>query len=285
MRAATKAFMIANARGNQGGNRGGRSEMEMGGGRYEGGQNEARNGGYGEMRGNYPREAYGRSEGEEMREGYGRSEMRRGGGGRSEMEMRRGGGRSEMREEMRGEGNRIGYEGGARSEMEEMESRRRRDRRGRFRSEMDEEGEMGSRYPMFPPPIYEEEMRNPMGFSAEGGETELHMIRGGAGSSEKPLDKKTAEEWMEGLENEDGTKGPHWTMEQVSQLMAQKGWKEEPLRAWVAMNAMYSDYCGAAKKVNANNIDFYVAMAKAFLDDKDAGAKDKLSAYYHHIVK
>lgn len=300
MRTATKALMITNARGgNQGGgNRGGRSEMEMGGsemrGSYQGGQNEARNGGYGEMCGNYPREAYG-----EMRGGYGRSEMRRG-GVQSEMEMRRGGGRSEMRNEggqseMRGEGgdNRIGYEvgGNARSEMEEMEARRRyrRDRRGRFRSEMDDEEteqEMGMHYPVpFPPPIYEEQYRNPIGFSAEGGGAELHMIRGGASSHEKPLDKKTAEEWMEGLENEDGSKGPHWSMEQVKQLMAQKGWKEDPVRAWVALNIMYSDYCGVAKKVNSNNIEFYVAMAKAFLEDKDAGAKDKLSAYYENIVK
>ena len=256
--------------------------MEMGGsemrGRYEGGQNEARNGGYG----NYPREAYGRSEGEEMRGGYGQSEMRRG-GGRSEMEMRRGGGRSEMRNE--GGQNRIGYEGGgnARSEMEEMESRRRRDRRGRFRSEMEDEGEIGMHYPMYPPPIYEEEMRNPMGFAAEGGGAELHMIRGGAGGV-KPLDEEMAHEWMKNLQNEDGTKGPHWSMEQVKQVMAQRGMKEDPLKFWVAMNAMYSDYFTVARKQNVNNLDFYVEMAKAFMGDKDAKG-DKLSIYYQYIVK
>lgn len=50
------------------------------------------------------------------------------------------------------------------------------------------------------------------------------------------------------------------------------------------MNAMYSDYSGVAKKVNANNLDFYIAMAKAFLGDKDA-VHDKLSAYYTAVVK
>lgn len=310
MRAATKMLMLTSARGNQGGNRGGRSEMEMGGsemrGGYQGGQNEARNGGYGEMRGNYPREAYGRSEGEEMRGGYGRSEMgygrsemRRGGGrsememggyGQSEMEMRRGGGRSEMRGE--GGQNRIGYEGGgnARSEMGEAESRRRyrRDSRGRFRSEMGEdmEQEMGMHYPMpypFPPPIYEEEMRNPIGFSAEGGRAELHMIRGGAGGT-KPLDKKTAEEWMENLQNEDGTKGPHWTMEQTTQVMKQKGIDCDPLEFWVAMNAVYSDYFHVAKKHNVNSIDFYAGMAKAFIEDKDS-QPNRLARYYEYIAK
>lgn len=266
-----------------------------------------RNGGYGEMRGGYGRSememGYGRSE---MRRGGGRSEMRNGGGqsemrndyGRSEMEMRRGGGRSEMRNEggeMRGEGvqNRIGYEGGgnARSEMaDEMESRRRyrRDSRGRFRSEMEGEmeGEMGMHYPMpypFPPPIYEEEQRNPIGFSAEGGGAELHMIRGGAGGVQ-PLDKETAHEWMENLQNEDGTKGPHWTMEQTTQVLKQKGLGLDPLEFYVALNAVYSDYCTVAKKFNTNNIDFYVAMAKAFIEDKDS-QPNRLARYYQYVTK
>ena len=38
-------------------------------------------------------------------------------------------------------------------------------------------------------------------------------------------------------------------------------------------------YCGVAKKLNINNVDFYVYMAQAFLDDKDAG-EEKLSRYY-----
>ena len=127
---------------------------------------------------------------------------------------------------------------------------------------------------------------NQIGFAAhdESERNNLHMIRGGAGYFEH-LNKQTAEKWMESLHNEDGTKGPHWTMEQVKQVMSQKNWQEDPVRAWVAMNMMYSDYCAAAKKVNANTVDFYVNMAKAFLDDKDAGAEDKLAAYYYYIVK
>lgn len=283
MRAATKMLMISNARNERGGNRGGRSEMEMGGAEmrrgYEGGRPESRNGGYGENRGNYPREEYSRYEGREGRENYGRSEM----------EMRRGG-RSEMRYE--GGQNRIGYEGGgnARSEMDEMQSRRRyrRDGRGRFRSEMEDESETDMLYPMYPPPVYNEHTgMNQVGFSANdhSERNSLHMIRGGSSEKTGKLDPKTTEKWMRGLQNEDGTIGPHWTKEQTTQVMKQKNVECDPDDFYVAMNVMYSDYYTAAKKANANNVDFYVNMAKAFLDDKDAGVEDKLSAYYYNIVK
>lgn len=99
-----------------------------------------------------------------------------------------------------------------------------------------------------------------------------------------PFDMAMADAWMAGLENEDGTKGPHWTIDQVKQVMAQKGWKEDPLRGWVTLNLMYSDYFNTAKKSNVNNLDFYISMAKDFLSDKDA-VEDKLSAYYNAVVK
>lgn len=98
------------------------------------------------------------------------------------------------------------------------------------------------------------------------------------------LDEHTAHEWMEGLHNEDGSTGPHWTMEQVKQVLTQKNLKLDPLQAWVALNMMYSDYYTVAKKLNVNNVDFYLYMAQAFLEDKDA-TDNKLYAYYKHIVK
>ena len=86
------------------------------------------------------------------------------------------------------------------------------------------------------------------------------------------------------MENADGTKGPHWSMDHTKQVAAQKNVSENPLEFWVAMNMMYSDYCAMAKKHNVNTVDFYVDMAKAFLDDKDA-KPDKLGRYYYSIVK
>lgn len=59
----------------------------------------------------------------------------------------------------------------------------------------------------------------------------------------------------------------------------------DPLKFWLALNLMYSDYSKVAKKHNVGgSIDFYVDMAKAFLDDKDAGP-DKLAKYYRFVVK
>lgn len=97
------------------------------------------------------------------------------------------------------------------------------------------------------------------------------------------FDMAMADEWMAGLENEDGTKGPHWSMEQVKQVMAQKGIKTDPIEFYLTLNMIYSDYCSVAKKMNVNNIDFYIGMAKAFLDDKDISG-DKLMRYYRYIV-
>ena len=39
----------------------------------------------------------------------------------------------------------------------------------------------------------------------------------------RPLDVETAEEWAADMENEDGTHGPHWSMDKVRELMAQRG--------------------------------------------------------------
>ena len=167
-----------------------------------------------------------------------------------------------------------------RSEMDEPEARRRRDSRGRFRSEMD------GYYPgtNYPPPVYER--MNQIGFAAHDGSerNNLHMIRGGSSEHGMKLDEETAHEWMENLHNEDGSKGPHWTKDQTTQVLKQKNLDCDPLEFWVAINAMYSDYFNVAKKANVNNIDFYVNMAKAFLDDKDA-TPGKLAAYYEYIVK
>lgn len=97
-----------------------------------------------------------------------------------------------------------------------------------------------------------------------------------------------AEEWADGMENEDGTRGPHWTLDQAKQVMAQKGIDGSPLAFWVTLNAMYSDYCKVAKKLGVNTVEFYACMAEAFLNDKDAvggGGAEKLAAYYDSVVK
>lgn len=108
--------------------------------------------------------------------------------------------------------------------------------------------------------------------------------KGGAKSS-MGLDENMAREWTSKMENEDGTKGPHWNMEQIKKVMEQRNMTGDPVAFWVAMNMMYSDYCKVAKKLGVNSVDFYAEMAKAFLEDKDTGVPDKLTAYYESIVK
>lgn len=98
------------------------------------------------------------------------------------------------------------------------------------------------------------------------------------------LNMETARRWMDNLQNADGSKGPHWSIDQAKQLMAQKNIDGDPIEFWAAINMMFSDYMPVAKKHNFSTVDFYIEMAKAFLDDKDA-KEDKLARYYHAIVK
>lgn len=208
-----------------------------------------------------------------------------------------------------------------------MESRRRRDSRGRFRSEMDdmtgEEMRMGNadyknnrhheqddkakmeRYPYRPFPVYEggREM-NQIGFKSGGDEVRTNyrmdathqkddemehraspkMGGGSSSSMSMPMNREVAEEWTKNMKNEDGTKGPHWKMDQVKQLMMQKGIEYNPWEFYAILNAMYSDYCAVFKKHGVNTMDMYVDLACAFLNDSDA-MPNKSMLYYECIAK
>lgn len=106
----------------------------------------------------------------------------------------------------------------------------------------------------------------------------------GHGSGVMPFSRELAKEWTNGMENEDGSRGPHWTMEQTSQVLEQKGFHCDPVEFFAILNSIYSDYSAIAKKHNVNNMDFYADMAKAWLEDKDA-VKDKAAAYFEYVVK
>ncbi len=233
-----------------------------------------------------------------------RSNMNNGGEMRSggDMEMRndmRGGMRGEMRggmqDDMRG-----GY--GSNEMRGEMENafRDRRGRRhydnGRFapRGEMDAEMEMESGYYEPPRMAREFEGREVLGFRGgnmvefpKGDEmqhrqSEMQMGKGGMKS--KKLDKQTVEKWLQQMQNADGSRGAHWTMEQVHKLMSQKGIEQDPVMFWAALNMMYSDYCEIAQKYGLNHDGYYIDLAEAFLDDEDVKG-DKLSKYYFGVVK
>lgn len=98
------------------------------------------------------------------------------------------------------------------------------------------------------------------------------------------MTKQDAESWVSRMKNADGSVGAHWPMDKTEQVRTQRGITCDPVKFWVAMNMMYSDYCEVAKKNNASTVDFFADMAKAFLDDADA-EPDKLARYHKYVVR
>lgn len=98
-----------------------------------------------------------------------------------------------------------------------------------------------------------------------------------------------AKAWTARMKNADGSTGPHWTMEQTTAVAESMGIQAlvVPRWAWgVTMNMMYSDYYPVAVEFGLNRPEFYAALAKAFLLDKDGpGPEQKLMAYYEHIAR
>lgn len=238
--------------------------------------------------------------------GNARGEMRSGG----DMEMRnemRGGMRGEMRNEMQNEMQnemrgemRGGYgQNEMRGEMENA-FRDRRGRRhydnGRFapmRGEMEMEGEGGG----YGSPRMTDtfEGREVLGFRAGGNMVEFpkgdemqnrrgSMEQGKGEAKGGKLDKHMIESWLMSMKNTDGSKGPHWSFEQIKNIVKQKEIEHDPLMFWAAINMMYSDYSEVAQKYGLNNQDYYIDLAKAFLDDEDVHG-DKLSKYYFGVIK
>lgn len=181
-----------------------------------------------------------------------------------------------------GVGNRYEYEAPEGNYRNEMRGGRNGDRRG------DTWGEEGGTMRMigFSRELYDD-MRSDASVPSyrEGDNMIGAKPRKGGAKSSMGMDENIAREWTAKMENEDGTKGPHWSMEQIKKVIEQRGMPGDPVEIWVAMNMMYSDYCKVAKKLGVNTMDFYAEMARAFLDDKDAGVHDKLTAYYEYIVK
>ena len=103
------------------------------------------------------------------------------------------------------------------------------------------------------------------------------------------FDRETAMQWAERMKNADGSTGPHWTMEQTTAIADSMGIPEHEITRWawgVTMNMMYSDYYPVAVEFGLNRPEFYAALAKAFLLDKDGpGPERKLMEYYEHIAK
>ena len=112
-----------------------------------------------------------------------------------------------------------------------------------------------------------------------GGEEERGEMKRGYGDGKMmfmPMDKHRAEKWVRSMKNSDGSTREKWSMEQAKQLMQQAGIDAEPAEFYAVLNTVCSDYGKVAKKHKCDMIEFYVDMAKTWINDKDA-AKDKVS--------
>lgn len=73
---------------------------------------------------------------------------------------------------------------------------------------------------------------------------------------------------LKGMENEDGTKGGHWTVDQTNSVARSRGYNFKDYNEYdfnYVMNMIYSDYYG----VIPDSVDSYYSMAVKFLEDKD----------------
>lgn len=161
------------------------------------------------------------------------------------------------------------------------ESRRRRDKMGRFAMggmDYDEDDE---------PRGYRPEMM------AKGGNSygdiytrgtiyapgAMNRPGGMSGDMSQPVDEHTARRWVREMDG-----GEHFDAETAERHRATICPHCDKWEYYTAINAMYSDYCETAKKMGMDKPEFYAHLAKDFLTDKDAGPH-KLRKYMETIPK
>lgn len=88
------------------------------------------------------------------------------------------------------------------------------------------------------------------------------------------LNEKLAHKWVDKMENKDGTKGAHWTIEQTNDYAD----KHNKFDWFAVLNMIYSDYYQPKFDLNT-----YVELARDWLNDSDVGS-DKTLKYYWYVV-
>lgn len=102
----------------------------------------------------------------------------------------------------------------------------------------------------------------------------------------QPLTREKAEEWVESMKGDD-SEGETWSMEEIKEIAKKHSMpmqEEKLVELYAVMNMLASDYYKVAEEFDVLEDDFFVAMAKAFINDKDA-VKGKVSIYYDCIAK
>jgi len=107
---------------------------------------------------------------------------------------------------------------------------------------------------------------------------EFHMIVYGP-----HFDEECAKYAVSVMQNEDGTMGQHWTIEETTSVGQQNGISFDRFNVWdwyYTLNMIYSDYVA----VIGNTPSTYISLAKAWINDKDA-EEGKAYRYYMAIPK
>lgn len=82
----------------------------------------------------------------------------------------------------------------------------------------------------------------------------------------KHFNEELAHKAVEAMENVDGTKGEHWTLQQITSLLANPGITLNRYDMYYVMNMLYSDF----SNILGDDGNMYFKMAKAYIDDPDA---------------
>lgn len=80
------------------------------------------------------------------------------------------------------------------------------------------------------------------------------------------------------------TSAAYAELEQTTAVMKDKGLNYPEPEWYAVMNMLYSDYGPLLAKHGPKELDAYVELAKAWLDDKDA-MPGKTARYYHSVVR
>ena len=97
---------------------------------------------------------------------------------------------------------------------------------------------------------------------------------------EGKLGEALAKQWVECMENKDGSTGAHWTWEQVAQVQKDKRIGDDVAELYAVMNKMYSDYFNPKFDTN-----IYIDLAKDWINDPDVGECKTLKYYYYVVHK
>lgn len=103
------------------------------------------------------------------------------------------------------------------------------------------------------------------------------------------FDEEHALEAVKGMENEDGSKGAHWTVEETTSVANQMAIDliSDKFNKWdwyVAMNMVYSDFYKTITSIaGTNSTKLFAEFTKAWLNDKDV-SEGKMWHYYTYIM-